>query len=105
MVGFGCVFVLLNNLVGFKFSKGLLSICGVVLVCCSLDCVSIFVVCCFDVNCILDVVVQFDVEDVYVWRNVYENGCRYFSVGEFVVKLIIGVFGFLQLNFFGNEEV
>ena len=101
--GSGRVPASLNNLVGLKPSKGLLSTRGVVPACRSLDCVSIFAVRCSDANRILDVAAQFDAEDAYARRNVYENR-RYFSAGESAAKLTIGVPGSSQLNFFGNEE-
>lgn len=66
MVGFGCVLVVFNYLVGLKLIKGFISVCGLVLVCCILDCIFIFVYDVVDVWCVLYSVFGFDVEDGYL---------------------------------------
>ena len=56
------------NLVGVKPTPGLVSTRGVVPACRSLDCVSIFALCCDDGGAVLDVVADFDPADPFARR-------------------------------------
>src|SRR3990167_7747338 len=58
--GSGRVPASLNNIVGLKPSKGLLSTRGVVPACRSLDCISIFALTCADANRVFDIAARFD---------------------------------------------
>lgn len=101
--GSGRVPASLNNIVGLKPSKGLLSTSGVVPACRSLDCVSIFARNCADANSVFDVASQFDPNDPYARPNTFENGPRYFQYGN-LNGIRVGVPGADQLQFFGNSE-
>ncbi len=63
--GSGRVPAMLNNIVGLKPTRGLLSTRGVVPACRSLDCVSIFALDASDARRVLDVAIGFDAEDIY----------------------------------------
>ncbi len=80
--GSGRVPAVLNNLVGHKPSKGLLSTRGVVPACRTLDCVSIFALSCDDAAALLDVAACYDIEDPYSRPNPFFNRQRYFNAGE-----------------------
>ncbi len=100
--GSGRVPAALNNLVGLKPSKGLISTRGVVPACRSLDCVSIFAQNTDDANTVLDVMAVFDPEDAYARANTFANGPRYYR--ERQGALTIGVPQEDQLAFFGDQE-
>lgn len=100
--GSGRVPASLNNIVGLKPSKGLLSTSGVVPACCSLDCVSIFAGTAEDANAVFDVAAQFDSSDAYGRKNTFANGKRYFQ--PLSTAFVIGVPAKSQLQFFGNVE-
>jgi allophanate hydrolase len=78
--GSGRVPAVLNNLVGHKPSKGLLSTRGVVPACRTLDCVSLFALSCDDAAALLEVAACYDVEDPYSRPNPFFNRQRYFNV-------------------------
>lgn len=100
--GSGRVPASLNNIVGLKPSRGLLSTSGVVPACRSLDCVSIFTASAEDANTVLDVAAQFDSNDAFARKNTYANSKRYFQpMNE---AFVIGVPAHDQLEFFDNEE-
>jgi allophanate hydrolase len=100
--GSGRVPASLNNIIGLKPSRGLLSTCGVVPACKSLDCVSIFALTAEDANSVFNVAAQYDAEDSYSRHNKHSNGPRYF--GQQVSNLTIGVPQPEHLEFFGNVE-
>jgi allophanate hydrolase len=77
--GSGRVPAVLNNLVGHKPTKGLLSTRGVVPACRTLDCVSIFALSCDDVASVLEVAARYDAEDPYARPNTFYNRRRYFG--------------------------
>jgi allophanate hydrolase len=63
--GSGRVPAAFNNIVGLKPTRGLVSTRGVVPACRSLDCVSVFTLCCADARTVIDVLAQFDPKDTY----------------------------------------
>lgn len=93
--GSGRVPACFNNLVGLKPSRGLLSACGVVPACRSLDCVSIFALDAADAGAVLDVAAAFDSCDSYA-RVLEQAPCTAESGWTF------GVPPDDQLKFFGN---
>lgn len=100
--GSGRVPAALNNIIGLKPSKGLLSTRGLVPACRSLDCISIFAFTCDDANRVFDISTQFDSEDDYSRANPYSNGKRYF--GTFTRTPVIGIPADSELEFFGDTE-
>ena len=102
--GSGRVPASLNNIVGLKPSRGLLSIRGVVPACKTLDCVSVFALTADDANRVFDVAAQFDNQDAFARPNQFNNGSRYFGKFTNSTKLKIGVPLAEQLEFFGNSE-
>ena len=77
--GSGRVPAVLNNLVGHKPTKGLLSTRGVVPACRTLDCVSLFALSCDDVATVLEIAARYDAEDPYARPNTFYNRRRYFG--------------------------
>lgn len=100
--GSGRVPASLNNLIGLKPTKGLLSTAGVVPACRSLDCVSIFALDAMDANTVLDVAAKFDEQDAYSRNNAFSNGPRYFNLPS--NKPVVGIPSLNQLEFFGDAE-
>lgn len=100
--GSGRVPASLNNIVGLKPSRGLLSTGGVVPACRSLDCVSIFARNIQDANTIFDIAARFDADDPYARKNTYGNAQRYFGSPDKPVR--IGIPQASRLNFFDNTE-
>lgn len=100
--GSGRVPAALNNLVGLKPSKGLLSTRGVVPACRTLDCVSIFALNCDDAAFIFDVAAQYDEKDSYARKNHYANRSRYY--GPAGVKEAFSFAVPSELDFQGNPE-
>ncbi|MFO1368445.1 MAG: allophanate hydrolase [Marinagarivorans sp.] len=76
--GSGRVPAALNNLVGIKPSKGLLSTTGLVPACKSLDCVSIFALNCDDGALLLDLLANYDPADPFARPNPHSNRARYY---------------------------
>jgi allophanate hydrolase len=99
--GSGRVPAMLNNLIGLKPSKGVLSTRGVVPACRSLDCVSIFAFTADDANMVFDIAAQFDELDPFARPNPYSNGKRYY--GQPQGRLKVGVPRAEQLEFFGDK--
>jgi allophanate hydrolase len=66
--GSGRVPAALNNLVGYKPTRGLLSTSGVVPACRTLDCVSIFGLNIEDVQRVASVAIEYDTQDAYARR-------------------------------------
>ena len=99
--GSGRVPAVLNNLVGHKPTRGLLSTSGVVPACRTLDCVSIFALTCDDAAVLLDIATWYDAADPYSRRNIFTNRQRYFNTAN------PGRFRFgvpLQLDFQHDNE-
>lgn len=100
--GSGRVPASLNNLVGLKPSRGLLSTTGLVPACRSLDCISIFALNTDDANCVFSAACRFDCEDPYSRENPFSNSLRYYH--EVEEAAIIGIPRAEDLEFFGNHE-
>lgn len=94
--GSGRVPASLNQLVGVKPSKGLLSTTGVVPACRSLDCVSLFAHDLTDAQLLLQLTQGFDASDVYSRRLPLHSTA--------VTDPVIAVPRQDQLEFFGNAE-
>ncbi len=75
--GSGRVPAVLNNLVGHKPTKGLLSTRGVVPACRTLDCVSIFALTCDDAAALFDIAATYDLKDPFSRPNTFHNRSRY----------------------------
>lgn len=99
--GSGRVPAAVNNLIGHKPTKGLLSTQGVVPACRTLDCVSVFALNCEDAAAIFDVAAQYDGSDAYSRLNHYANRSRYFNT-DCSDGFRFGVPA--QLDFQGNSE-
>ena len=97
--GSGRVPAALNNILGLKPSKGLLSCSGVVPACKSLDCVSIFATSSDDLNRVFYVAAQFDKNDAYSRRNQVTNSKNY---GRYKKPFTFVVPKPEQLEFFGD---
>lgn len=100
--GSGRVPAALNNLVGLKPSKGLLSTSGVVPACRSLDVVSIFALTAQDAARVFNVAACYDQDDAFARANPFGNGVRSTGIAAGDIKL--GVPRREQLAFFGDEE-
>jgi allophanate hydrolase len=101
--GSGRVPAALNNLVGLKPTRGLLSTRGVVPACRTLDCVSVFAMTADDAGAVFDVAGGFDAADPYS-RSLPAGATPAFATP----RLRIGVPAAEQLAFFGdvaNEEL
>jgi allophanate hydrolase len=96
--GSGRVPAAFNHIVGLKPSRGLVSTSGVVPACRSLDCVSIFALCCDDAQHVLDVCAVFDAQDAYA--RTLPIAPPSFDPSRFR----FGVPRPEQLTFFGNGE-
>jgi len=99
--GSGRVPAAMNNLIGHKPSKGLLSIRGVVPACHSLDCVSIFALNTNDITTIFDIAAQYDEQDPYARVNHFANRGAYYAdqnLSEFTFAVPA------QPDFQGNTE-
>jgi allophanate hydrolase len=96
--GSGRVPAAFNNVVGYKPTKGWLSTRGVVPVCRSLDCVSIFAFTAKDAKCVLALTAGYDPEDIYSRKK---EGAAYDIVGQ---RFRFGIPHQDQLRFFGNFE-
>ncbi|MFT7560707.1 MAG: allophanate hydrolase [Flavobacteriales bacterium] len=99
--GSGRVPAALNNLIGHKPSRGLLSTRGVVPACRTLDCVSILSLTAADAACVLDVASEYDSADAYSRKNTFANTQRFYTgVGNSTFR-----FGVPQdLDFQGDAE-
>lgn len=76
--GSGRVPAVLNNLIGHKPSKGLLSSRGLVPACRSLDCISLMTLNCEDAARLFDIVARYDSGDSFARANPHYNRARYF---------------------------
>lgn len=102
--GSGRVPAALNNILGLKATKGLLSCRGVVPACKSLDCVTIFAHSTDDLNVLLDVAGQYDSQDCYARANVASNTSSHYQPVQKLTGYRIAVPQAGQLAFFGNQE-
>jgi allophanate hydrolase len=102
--GSGRVPAALNNIVGLKATKGLLSCSGVVPACKSLDCVTLFAQCVDDLNLLLEVSAKQDLTDCYSRQNISENSVAHYSPENSLLGMKIGLPKVEQLNFFGNHS-
>ena len=100
--GSGRVPAALNQLIGLKPTRGLLSNSGVVPACKSLDSVSIFALTAQDAQEVLQQATFFDDKDAYSRQNPFENTYRVSGQGEFPLKL--GIPRKDQLKFFNDEQ-
>jgi allophanate hydrolase len=92
----------LNNLIGVKPTRGLLSARGVVPACQSLDCVSIFTFHCDDANKVLAIAEGSDAGDAYSRTNTLDNRSEHY--GCFDASLTLGIVPDAQLKFFGDTS-
>lgn len=99
--GSGRVPAVLNNLIGHKPTKGLLSNRGLVPACKSLDCISIFALNTQDTASILNIVAKYDRADPYARKNALGNTLRTFST-TIPKGITVGVPA--TLDFQGNEH-
>ncbi len=100
--GSGRVPAALNNLIGLKPTKGLLSTRGVVPACRSLDCVSVFSLTAEDAATVFNICSSYDKKDVFSRKQSFSNSAR--QTGNGVGKIRIGVPVNDQLEFFANDE-
>jgi len=94
--GSGRIPASLNNLVGLKPTRGVLSNSGLVPACKTLDCISIFAQTTADAMSVFDIVAQYDPADAYARKNEP-------LPAKGVDKLVVGVPKTDQLEFFGDE--
>jgi allophanate hydrolase len=98
--GSGRVPASFNNIVGFKPSRGLLSLSGVVPACKSLDCVTAFALTCQDARTVLRAATGYDPDDVSSRRAEELPGRPAVDPGNFR----FGVLSDEHLRFFGNGQ-
>lgn len=99
--GSGRVPAMLNNIVGHKPSRGLLSMTGVVPACRTLDCPSVFALTAGDAQRVFNVASSFDPLDSYSRAKPHSNTARYWGLPS---KLpVVGVPKKSNLQFFGND--
>jgi allophanate hydrolase len=98
--GSGRVPAAFNNVVGLKPTRGLISNCGVVPACRSLDCVSILALTSGDALTVLDVMANFDPADSFSRRQPQDAP----SARHDVAGCRFGVPRRAQLEFFGNSD-
>lgn len=99
--GSGRVPAALNNLVGLKASKGLLSTAGVVPACRTLDCVTTFTATAEEASALLALIAQVDPADAYSRGNPgWNQGASFGDLRPFR----FGVPATEQLEFFGCSE-
>ncbi|HEV8378672.1 MAG TPA: allophanate hydrolase [Tepidisphaeraceae bacterium] len=98
--GSGRVPAALNNIIGLKPTRGLISTTGVVPACRSLDCVSIFALTCHDANQILSIAAAHDRTDPYSIHASALSAAPTPPLNRFRV----GVLPPAQEEFFGNQD-
>lgn len=101
--GSGRVPAALNNIIGMKATKGLISCTGVVPACKSLDCVTIFANSTGEVNLLLEVAGQWDAEDCYSRENQLTNSLEHYDPSKTMTGLKVGLPEASQLSFFGDQ--
>ncbi len=97
--GSGRVPAALNNILGVKPTRGLLSTRGVVPACRSLDCVSIFALCAGDAGQIMRVAACYDSKEPYSRKKEWGSGVVHAGA-----SFTFGIPAREQLQFFGNLE-
>lgn len=102
--GSGRVPAALNNIVGLKATKGLLSCTGVVPACKSLDCLTLFANTTDELNLLLDICAQPDEADCYSRENSLANQASFYQPKQALSTLTIGVPKASQLAFFGDKS-
>lgn len=102
--GSGRIPAALNNIVGLKATKGLLSCTGVVPACKSLDCVTLLANTVDELNQLLEISATFDSNDCYSRTNVGENSVGAYQPQDVLTALKIGVPAKDQLSFFGDSS-
>ena len=102
--GSGRVPAALNNIVGMKATKGLLSCTGVVPACKSLDCVTIFANSANEVNLLLNITGQWDETDCFSRENKVTNSIDCFQPNKKLSGLKVGLPAPEQLSFFGDQS-
>jgi allophanate hydrolase len=106
--GSGRVPAALNNIVGLKATKGLLSCTGVVPACKSLDCVTLFANTVDELNQLLNISAQLDKNDCYSRANSldnrFDNNPAYYQAENSLSGLKIGVPANTQLEFFADSS-
>lgn len=102
--GSGRVPAALNNIVGLKATKGLLSCMGVVPACKSLDCVTLLANTAEELNQLLDISAQLDNSDCYSRANRSNNSDDFYQPEDILSALKIAVPAQDQLAFFGNNS-
>ncbi|GBE09037.1 MAG TPA: allophanate hydrolase [Gammaproteobacteria bacterium] len=100
--GSGRVPASFNNLIGFKPSKGLLSMSGVVPACRSLDCVSIFALTSDDADAVFEQAAVYDVNDQYAKQNPFSNNGRQYGLPTETFTFVVPQQD--QLEFFGDTS-
>jgi len=101
--GSGRVPAALNNIVGLKATKGLLSCTGLVPACKSLDCVSLLANSVDELNQLLEISAQWDSDDCYSRANSPVNSLDWYQPENRLSALKIGVPKKAQLAFFGDS--
>ena len=99
--GSGRVPACLNNLVGVKPTRGMLSSTGMLPACRTLDCITIFTNDVDDANTVLGVAEGYDETDAYSRQNPFPNQTRHY--GERTGSLKVGIIPDAQLEFFGDD--
>ncbi|WP_258546913.1 allophanate hydrolase [Psychromonas sp. B3M02] len=102
--GSGRVPAALNNIVGMKATKGLISCTGVVPACKSLDCVTIFANSTSEVNLVLDIAAELDTDDCYSRDNLLTNSAAHYDTNKSLSGLKVGLPEASQLSFFGDHD-
>lgn len=102
--GSGRVPAALNNIVGLKATKGLLSCTGVVPACKSLDCVTLLANTVDELNQLLDISAQQDNKDCYSRANSIHNSAAYYQAENSLSGLKIGLPDKTQLEFFADHS-
>jgi allophanate hydrolase len=102
--GSGRVPAALNNIVGLKATKGLLSCTGVVPACKSLDCVTLFANTVDELNQLLNISAQLDKNDCYSRANRFDNNAAYYQAENSLSGLKIGLPANTQLEFFADSS-
>ncbi|HEY7865492.1 MAG TPA: allophanate hydrolase [Psychromonas sp.] len=102
--GSGRVPAALNNIVGLKATKGLLSCTGVVPACKSLDCVTLLANTVDELNQLLDISAQQDPKDCYSRANKAVNSNEHYQSSNRLVGLKIGLPADAQLEFFADRS-
>jgi allophanate hydrolase len=98
--GSGRVPAALNQLVGFKPTRGLVSTYGLLPACRTLDCVSVFAETCLDASIVLNVISGFDRKDPYSRAAMPGEGAAPWSSS----RIRFGVPSEESLEFFGDED-